>query len=411
MHSLNPVLSNLSRKNSVNTTKLVNRRTASCFFKDTGDAPYDKLMRSYETAVHYSKQDLKDMGRDIGRSIYFFANLQVNKDIQKEVKISSNEDDGGEGDDDSSPEAVIEVIPGVPLGTIENLDSDMLLQPLLKPCVFSMQAIANADQFSKGLLRIKCEIAIRKSKSFGGFECQPLPPGPRTAGQTFTVSTPENLDSEEEGGENCDSDSEPSIDNMPFTKKKNFSNLNEQSLVKAVQKAALKRKITLEKNAKAASKNERIRLDEAAISAITVDRELSHSKSKKGFGTGFEALKVVEDPNPKRLQHRYGNGSAPTENGSFKLQSVELTVAEKLKLLGRVSNLSHLPKSGRKEEASSNSYRRVITPTKHHYFLTDDHLGDNGKIDGRHHNDSKQFGVTKIASFTPLVTITRASLT
>lgn len=378
MHSLNPVLFDLSRKNSININsneKVGRRRGGSCFFKDTGDPAYDKLMRSYDTNVHYTKNDLKNMGRDIVRSIFFFANLQVPSNNTADLCISEDEPCGVEGkkDDDytySTDAFVAEVIPGVPLGTIDMLDSEMLSKPLLKPCVFSTQAIQSADAFAKSLLRIKCEMAIRKSKSFGGFESESL------AG--LPAANHEQDSEEEAGGGNDDSDSEPSVDNMPAAKlfgKKNFSNLNEKSLVKAVQKEAMRRRIIMEKTAKAtAIKIEKSRLEEAATVAAAAEKELLRSKCKKAFGKNYEE--------PKKLRH------ATTES-TFKPQDTDSSAAEKLRVLGRVSNNTHLPKNGRKDDSSS---RKLVTPTKRHYFLSEDYLSD-AIIDGRHNNDSKQFGI------------------
>jgi hypothetical protein len=76
LHLSTPNLVALARKNSTNVNEKATRRK-SINFKDTGDLAFDKLIRSYETAVHYTKQDLKNMGRDIVRSIFQFTNLSV----------------------------------------------------------------------------------------------------------------------------------------------------------------------------------------------------------------------------------------------------------------------------------------------------------------------------------------------
>lgn len=76
MHLSTPNLVALARKNSTNVNEKATRRK-SINFKDTGDLVFDTLIRSYETAVHYTKQDLKNMGRDIVRSIFQFTNLSI----------------------------------------------------------------------------------------------------------------------------------------------------------------------------------------------------------------------------------------------------------------------------------------------------------------------------------------------
>jgi hypothetical protein len=76
LHLSAPSLVALARRNSFNVNEKATRRK-SFNFKDTGDLAFDKLIRSYETAVHYTKQDLKKMGRDIVRGIFQFANLTV----------------------------------------------------------------------------------------------------------------------------------------------------------------------------------------------------------------------------------------------------------------------------------------------------------------------------------------------
>lgn len=77
LHISTPSLVALARKNSIQVNEKVGTRRKSFNFKDTGDTAYDKVIRSYETAVHYTKQDLKNMGRDIVRGIFKFANLEV----------------------------------------------------------------------------------------------------------------------------------------------------------------------------------------------------------------------------------------------------------------------------------------------------------------------------------------------
>ena len=36
---------------------------------------YDEIIRGYQSFTHYTKNDLKNMGREIVRAIYYYANL------------------------------------------------------------------------------------------------------------------------------------------------------------------------------------------------------------------------------------------------------------------------------------------------------------------------------------------------
>ena len=77
LQSLTPTLAASARKRSNDKNGSLRNRKRSSTFRDTGNPLFEKLMKSYEIATHYTKQDFKNIGRDIIRGIFCFSNLNA----------------------------------------------------------------------------------------------------------------------------------------------------------------------------------------------------------------------------------------------------------------------------------------------------------------------------------------------
>ena len=77
LQSLTPTLVASTRKKFKDKIGSLRNRKRSSTFRDTGNPLFEKLMKSYETATHYTKQDFKNIGRDIMRGIFCFSNLNA----------------------------------------------------------------------------------------------------------------------------------------------------------------------------------------------------------------------------------------------------------------------------------------------------------------------------------------------
>jgi hypothetical protein len=250
----------------------------------------EDILKTYETAVHYTKQDLKNMGRDIAFAILHFANLrmddapstdggELNNNMYNNMKslkspvVKSKTDVNNKMSDWSKQQAENKKVPladfrrsstisfhqsrrgsaeqrGVPVvhTTVAIAEAEMLERPLLRPAVYSLPALLVAYQscpseihspgidlatMERGLVRVKSELAIRRAL---GLKC---PAFPGLALDDLPVeSDPE--------GSSAGSDSDPSVDNLPASKllgrRKMLDFKDGKSLLAALRKASNKRR-------------------------------------------------------------------------------------------------------------------------------------------------------------------------
>ena len=363
LHSLTSTLAAFARKNSNDKSGSDRSRKRSSTFRDTGNPLFEKLMKSYETATHYTKQDFKNIGKDIVRGIFCFSNLNagsavpsvrhqnlspskskrkpslyrsgsiqhnitniIENNVRADLESDHREESGQEripfirfleenerkrDDFDSSSNLIEDHDIGRQRGRnigqndidkngeaeLKNefksdflhpnyVNSTMLIQPLKKPSVYTVDAIQNAQSHYSSImqnpkdftfLRMKCEILIRQSLKI---EC----PTGLGIDDTFI----DEIDDREQCGGDDGSDSEPSIDNIPTSKilgKKNISTFKDsKSLMRALQKAAKKRNKALDKAALKLGKKLAKELSEVSNSLVT--REIIPSSASASSGSG-----------------------------------------------------------------------------------------------------------------------------
>ena len=414
LNSLTPTLAALVRKNSKDKMGSVKTRRKSSFFREIGNPIFEKLIKSYDTALHYTKEDLKNIGKDIVIGIFRFANLNGNdaalsrrpshqsprklkkspsacqkcsgtnslesteridletcsseesekfrgSDLQmreeNEWKADilcssfSNEDHRTEIGGEKEGEREIEIlrendptflneyteeeeskIESTESFLIPNyIDSSMLLKPLTKPSVFSVDAIQEANlEFSSIMqdpkdftfLRIKCEMLIRQSLKI---EC-PKGIGNRTAygngyenGDSsnefdigFGIGSDEYFNDDIDDKEQCvddGSDSDPSVDNIPASKllgKNCMANLKDtKRLMRALQKAVNKRhKISEE----AARKLDRKRMKDMVEDSNSSSNSVIISSIGMGSGSGSALSGINHQKSQRTLVVGTGTG-------------------------------------------------------------------------------------------------------
>ena len=324
---------------------------------------YEEIMRGYRTLMHYTKQDLKNMGRDIVRAIYYYANLDesplslpstqrpssfengiiagniadrppISSSMMNDIRLSaaaataatfvagsvSSRESGGEGtstrssfgDDDllchssNHSNSTVGILKSGSSGgedgegpqlrgngsdgpsglRIVEANADFLIQPLLKPTIYSMDAITTAyrDHSLKmkddhRLIRLKCEITIRRALRM---DC-PACVTDSTYAHEIQLPPEEEPDPVDEGEDGSDSD--PSVDNIPTAKllgKKGTNAIKDpKSMMLALCKAARKRRKAAEAAASKREKQRLAELQEAAEAAAATAAALA--KDKEGI--------------------------------------------------------------------------------------------------------------------------------
>jgi hypothetical protein len=208
---------------------------------------------------------------------------------------------------------------------ITEAGADALTQPLLRPSVYSSDAIAAAyrDHSLKmkddgRMLRLKCEIALRRALRM---DCPKCVADSAAAGE---VQLPPEDEPDADGSGDDGSDSEPSVDNIPTAKllgKKGAGAMKStKSLMAALYKAARKRRKATEA---AAAKREKKRQAEvleaaaevaaAAAAALSANQSTPSKKTPSQPttpSTPSEAVRVLRGSR-ERIPLMYRSGSNP----------------------------------------------------------------------------------------------------
>ena len=361
--------------------------------RNTGDIPYDELMRDYETAVHYTKGDMRNIGRDIMKGIFNFANLGDFPD-ESGAPLSRAEKASQQRDRDISVSTPIgtdppprENIESVAKNTIhcesssdtflsssstevsvQLLGSEMVTQPLLRASVYTTDAIKNAymtfpSEFTRSrestFPRLKSEILIRKQLKLDCPAFSIVYPTALLASSTIAAADDHDVNGDDNGDEmdfECEgqkegadggSDSEPSVDNMPPSSlfgRKNLSSLKDcKSILKELRCATAKRRATSEK---VASREERKSSRErpqsvdvpmtarAAVSTAAAREALSQPRNQKAAIKTAISLSLLRSPLPEFVRQVKVN-VLHFDDHTLDLNSANLSLSSKW-ALGRV---------------------------------------------------------------------------
>jgi hypothetical protein len=324
----------------------------------------DSLLERYQSYRHYSKRDILNMGRDIGRAIYHFSNLSFAKEEEpiakssamgaKQNKSSScassilhlpvgdsshvdveseaidNADDEVSDDELSESDSsavnkintanvdkeMMEMFVAVKRADIALFESDMLRDVLARPGVFSASSIEKsmnsfpieppislASMNAKDCFRAKCEYMIRCGLQ--------LASDIKLVGDVC-INTAEIAVDEENLSVNG-SESDPSEDNAPANKmlKKMHKYKDTNNLVHALRKVMKKKRISDDlRELKAKEQNDKMIAKERAVEkkkmeelAVKAEREAAAAAAQ--LASSKEASeKVKTDPDKSQNHER-----------------------------------------------------------------------------------------------------------